>query len=108
MFWAQVNESEWGGCFASGESLDELVEALCEAIGLYVTPGDEEPSSIWLRIDGMELRVRSERDLRPAVGQGATGPLPASMPAPWRERPRKGDVTAEASRRRRRRAWVWS
>jgi predicted RNase H-like HicB family nuclease len=33
MYWAQVKE--WPGCFASGENLDELTEALEEAIGLY-------------------------------------------------------------------------
>jgi predicted RNase H-like HicB family nuclease len=50
MFWAQVGE--WGGCLPQGDSLDELVEALCEAIGLYVTSDDEEPGPIWLRVDG--------------------------------------------------------
>jgi hypothetical protein len=70
------------GCCASGESLDELVEALCEAIGPSVTAGDEEPGSVWLRIDGMELRVRSERDLRPAVGQGGRRAVASAAAAP--------------------------
>ncbi len=33
-FWAEV--SELPGCFASGRTLDELVEALAEAVGLYL------------------------------------------------------------------------
>jgi hypothetical protein len=66
-----------GRVFASGESLDELVEALLEAIGLYVTPDGQEPGSIRSRVDGIELRVGSERELRPARAQASTGPLPA-------------------------------
>lgn len=34
-FWAEVAELE--GCFATGDSLDELREALCDAIGLYLS-----------------------------------------------------------------------
>lgn len=37
-FWAEVDELP--GCFASGETMDELWEALTEAIGMYLsTPG---------------------------------------------------------------------
>lgn len=35
MFWADVQELP--GCFASGESLDELWEALTEAVGMYLS-----------------------------------------------------------------------
>jgi predicted RNase H-like HicB family nuclease len=33
-FWSEV--SELPGCFASGRTLDELREALAEAVGLYL------------------------------------------------------------------------
>jgi predicted RNase H-like HicB family nuclease len=33
-FWSEV--SELPGCFASGRTLDELAEALAEAVGLYL------------------------------------------------------------------------
>lgn len=37
-YWAEV--SELPGCFASGESLDELSEALEESIALYLSDDD--------------------------------------------------------------------
>lgn len=40
MFWTEVPDLP--GCFASGESLDELKEALAEAIGMYLTEPDEQ------------------------------------------------------------------
>jgi predicted RNase H-like HicB family nuclease len=39
MYWAEVDELP--GCFASGETLDELGEALAEAISLYQADDDE-------------------------------------------------------------------
>jgi len=63
-FWAQV--SEWPGCFATGATLDELIEALCESIGLFVTPGDQEIGTVRVRVDGIELRVGADRTLSPA------------------------------------------
>jgi predicted RNase H-like HicB family nuclease len=41
MYWAQI--TEWPGWFASGETLEELTEALDEAITLYVIPEGQEP-----------------------------------------------------------------
>src|SRR3982074_255561 len=35
MFWAQVGE--WGGCLPQGDSLDELVQPRCAAIGQAAT-----------------------------------------------------------------------
>ena len=37
-YWAEVRELP--GCFASGKDLNELQEALIEAIGLCMTPAD--------------------------------------------------------------------
>lgn len=36
-YWSEV--AELAGCFASGGTLEELHEALGEAVGLYVTDG---------------------------------------------------------------------
>lgn len=47
-FWSEVNELP--GCFASGRTLDELTEALGEAVGLYL--GDEP-----VALHGEPLRV---------------------------------------------------
>lgn len=40
VYWAEVRELP--GCFASGETLDELMEALSEAIGMCLSPEDLE------------------------------------------------------------------
>jgi predicted RNase H-like HicB family nuclease len=47
-FWSEVDELP--GCFASGRTLDELTEALGEAVGLYL--GDAP-----LALRGEPLRV---------------------------------------------------
>ncbi|HEX8085475.1 MAG TPA: type II toxin-antitoxin system HicB family antitoxin [Solirubrobacteraceae bacterium] len=55
-YWADVVELP--GCFASGQTLDELREALEEAVSLYLADGaDEAPEPVrrTLRID--ELRA---------------------------------------------------
>ena len=51
-FWAEVEELP--GCFASGRNMDELLEALSEAVSLYLSePGhpvrvklEEKPGSV--------------------------------------------------------------
>lgn len=75
VFWCQV--AEWEGCFASGETLPELMMALEEALALYVTPEDQaELKRIELRLDAMDLRVRaSPPPVVPAREQAARGPL---------------------------------
>ena len=41
-FWAEVEQLP--GCFASGRSVPELLEALTEAVGLYLAgPGEDPP-----------------------------------------------------------------
>lgn len=42
-YWAEVPELP--GCFASGDSLDELAEALQEAVLLYLSDGAPKPPS---------------------------------------------------------------
>jgi len=79
MYWAQV--TEWPGCFASGETLEELTEALEEAITLYTTPEDQEPGDVALHIEEMTLKVGAERPLTPA-----REPAPGPAPGPPRNR----------------------
>jgi predicted RNase H-like HicB family nuclease len=62
-FWAQL--TEWPECSAAGKTLDELVEGLCDAISLYVTPDDQEPAQVRLRIDTSKSAPGSECELRP-------------------------------------------
>jgi predicted RNase H-like HicB family nuclease len=40
-YWAEV--AELPGCFASGETLDELTEALRESIQMYLSDADGPP-----------------------------------------------------------------
>lgn len=44
-YWAEVRELP--GCFATGDTLEELNESLIEAIGLYLAE-DDEPVSVRL------------------------------------------------------------
>ncbi len=67
MFWTEI--AQWPGCLASGETLDELIEAVEESIAEYVTPEDQPLASIDLRIRSIEVRVGSERPLKPARDQ---------------------------------------
>ena len=57
-YWAEV--AELPGCFASGRNLDELREAITEAITLYVA-GQESPSGLppvtHGRVDEMRILV---------------------------------------------------
>jgi predicted RNase H-like HicB family nuclease len=58
-YWAAVRGME--GCNASGETLDELYQALREAITMYVSENQDE--RILFRVTGLLLEV--ELDLRP-------------------------------------------
>ena len=49
------------GCFASGVTLDELVEVLHESIAMYVGQ-EEEVDRILVRVSGLTLEI--EPDLR--------------------------------------------
>ena len=58
-YWAEVVELP--GCFASGATLDELRDALEEAVDLYLADGDEKPVADGdrrvLRIDELKALV---------------------------------------------------
>jgi predicted RNase H-like HicB family nuclease len=66
-YWAQVEE--WPGCFATGDTIAELMKALEEAIVLYTTHEGVEPPKLAIRVTGLDLQVGSERELRPAGGE---------------------------------------
>lgn len=67
-FWSEV--SELPGCFASGRTLDQLGEALAEAVGLYLwdLPGElhDPPTATG------ESRIVVSPAPRPPVGRGGT------------------------------------
>jgi predicted RNase H-like HicB family nuclease len=51
-YWAEVKELP--GCFASGRDLEEIKEALIEAINLYLTEKGPEAAAP-LRVDELKL-----------------------------------------------------
>jgi len=62
-YWAEVQELP--GCFASGKDLDELTEALIEAIQMCITPGDLKHLQA----------AEAERSMRVGAITVATSPL---------------------------------
>lgn len=77
-YWAEV--VEWPGCFATGRTWDELTEAIEEAIGLYVTPEEqEELTQVALRIREIELELDADLPLLRARADASHMPL-ASLP----------------------------
>ena len=58
-YWARVVELP--GCFASGRTLDELLEALGEAVGLYVWDQPVELRDQALHVGELELAVEPPR-----------------------------------------------
>ncbi len=64
-YWAEVRELP--GCFASGANAAELIEAVEEAVALYLAPPGEEPSaSVAVQLAGLDLAIDSERPLQVA------------------------------------------
>ena len=45
-YWAEVNELP--GCFASGQTLDELTDALRESIQMYLSDSGTSPPAVQL------------------------------------------------------------
>jgi len=76
-YWAQV--TEWPGCFATGRTWGELIEALEESIGLCIGPEEQdEPTPVALRILAMELEVDADRPLVRTRAEKSHAPLPSS------------------------------
>jgi predicted RNase H-like HicB family nuclease len=67
-YWAEVGGLE--GCYASGQTLDELFQALREAISMYLGEVDDE--RILVRVTGLRLAVQP--DLRPADAKASVQP----------------------------------
>lgn len=65
MLWGQVEELP--GCFASGASPGELMEAVEEAVALYLSDGDTSPTQQVTRSMSLEgLTVATRQSLRVA------------------------------------------
>lgn len=73
-FWAEVRE--WPGCLATGRSLDELAEALLEAIALYVAPEQASPPTVRVQVTELRLSIESSGPLEPARSEAFAGRLP--------------------------------
>jgi predicted RNase H-like HicB family nuclease len=64
-YWAEVRELP--GCFASGATVAELVEAIEEAVALYLAPPEGEASApLAVELAGFNLSLESDRPLQPA------------------------------------------
>jgi predicted RNase H-like HicB family nuclease len=63
-YWAQVQELP--GCFASGDTVAELVESVEEAVALYLAPPEGEAPSVAIELAGFELSLESEQPVQAA------------------------------------------
>jgi predicted RNase H-like HicB family nuclease len=54
-YWAEVQELP--GCFASGADMNELQEAVLEAIEMYLADGKASPAAGSARIDELRIAV---------------------------------------------------
>jgi predicted RNase H-like HicB family nuclease len=63
-YWAEVRELP--GCFASGDTVAELVESVEEAVALYLAPPEGEAPSVAIELAGFELSLESEQPVQAA------------------------------------------
>jgi predicted RNase H-like HicB family nuclease len=64
-YWAEVQELP--GCFASGDTVVELIESIEEAVALYLAPPDaEEAPPVAIELAGFDLSLESEKPLQAA------------------------------------------
>jgi predicted RNase H-like HicB family nuclease len=64
-YWAEVRELP--GCFASGDTVTELVESVEEAVALYLAPPDaEEAPTVAIELAGFDLSLESDKPLQAA------------------------------------------
>ncbi len=64
-YWAEV--AELPGCFASGDTVAELIESVEEAVALYLAPPDaEDAPPVAVELAGFELSLESEKPLQAA------------------------------------------
>jgi predicted RNase H-like HicB family nuclease len=64
-YWAEVQELP--GCFASGDTVAELIESVEEAVALYLAPADaEDAPPVEIELAGFDLSLESEKPLQAA------------------------------------------
>ena len=63
-YWAEVRELP--GCFASGDTVAELIESVEEAVALYLAPSEGEAPSVAIELAGFELSLESEQPVQAA------------------------------------------
>jgi predicted RNase H-like HicB family nuclease len=63
-YWAEVRELP--GCFASGDTVAELVESIEEAVALYLAPPRGEAPAVAIELAGFDLSLESEQPLQAA------------------------------------------
>jgi predicted RNase H-like HicB family nuclease len=63
-YWAEVRELP--GCFASGDTVAELIESVEEAVALYLAPAEGEAPSVAIELAGFELSLESEQPVQAA------------------------------------------
>lgn len=64
-YWAEVQELP--GCFASGDTVPELIDSVEEAVALYLAPPDaNEPPPVAINLAGFDLSLESEKPLQAA------------------------------------------
>ena len=64
-YWAEVRELP--GCFASGDTVAELIEAVEEAVALYLAPPEaDEVPPVAVELAGFDLSLESEQPVQAA------------------------------------------
>jgi predicted RNase H-like HicB family nuclease len=59
-YWAEVRELP--GCFASGQTVGELIEAVEEAVALYLAPPEgQQPAPVAMEVAGFSLTLEGDR-----------------------------------------------
>ena len=70
-YWAEVRELP--GCFASADTVAELIEGVEEAVALYLAPADaDEVPPVAVELAGFDLSLESEQPVQAASGRRRT------------------------------------
>ncbi len=63
-YWAEVQELP--GCFASGDTVAELIESVEEAVALYLAPSEGEAPPVAIELASFDLSLESDKPLQAA------------------------------------------
>ena len=63
-YWAEIRELP--GCFASGDTVAELIESVEEAVALYLAPPEGEAPPVSFELAGFDLSLKSGQPVRVA------------------------------------------